>query len=1770
MELTELLEKIESELNSETHRFPLSYTQKADYLFCMYECVCRVSKEEIESLQQRIEALVVTIASQGCTAPVRRLAKKVIMKTLQEGRASRRSENVNEFMKIAANHKFCVSARCTALDVVAGVITQFKTLPAAEELLELNKKALKSNEKTIKVFSVKALEALLSAKSFSSSLAQEALRFLLKTLHEKQPEVSAKGSKALLELVKNFPESVVACLEALVQGCVKGFEKLGETNLVEGLALTLSVHLEPSQPLKSSRKSFEDPPKNVVEVLTCVKSYFNKQTSHNCRTGIVLCLEKVFASHLRKELVHVSDTKIFLDALMNFPRKGSANDLENWRVSELVSWLATKCISTYLSDSQANKVVEYTINKLSTLKPLVHDSGVVEVDPSVRKSTEPKVEIQVSILLRCFSAAMYRVIPDQVLPQYSESLYKPFLSLLSSAKHAKYTSRALVILSERYSSILFNLLSMLLTYTSIAHAELAGLKSEPGENYQEAVNSLEGTCLGFASLIKTLRTSCRGVPPDISNVAFNTVKGMISGEYQGEVIDEGSIFKDSGVAFKIETSIRKCGWMIVEGLVTLGPSWVGAHLTTLFYLWKLPFGRKACFVENELGNQKITQELLHKKAAISSLLAFLRFNQSLLNPHILKVLIAFLGNALEFVYPSKNSSARRAIFEENSNPSELVVFKSKLYECLQLVPFEYLCLKSSVILQCLCGDIVSEKTLVVPDIYEDWLSSEDNYLVKRKRFHPLYELSVTKFQEHLADNWLSKPVAVHWEAQVTRGFVQEQMLKDTLELFSKIFMSSSFNIVNRKKLFGYLSQHLASTIRVKESSAFKMTKVSMILLATLGVLRRLSLDRVIITDLELVGTIRQMLDSAETVPYPLVKRLFSESTIYLCKVMSDPQYIPVFIKELEHRVIISEQDSSVKSGIVMLIGCMYKHFDPSVIEKNELTLGHIIQSIARDPLAGGWGMHVMYKIYSLHGPKLNQVLKATFPMGFYHFCNDYKTEFTFSETMIQLCSKYLQMNPLSEDSLYRRCKLVWEDLFELSDSALSCAAQMAFNQVRVNLKECMTIAWSGLPGKESVEFLEQCLDLGYKIETLEQVPPYELLKMHDVYSEDPEVALSKLRELTKRLVVVAASEDLESCWKMLKSSLTATEEVEGSELGLSALDKKLESSPNEYSYTFTLFTKEFILELVEVTLQFKDKMQSHLEELVSFACNMCTSDYENFKKLGLGLFKKVYLAFSHLKDQEEPDKLLLEIYEAQSSAILRQCLNSPSIEVCILAHNTVLSFLLIPGTSDLSVVSKLVNPILAVLPQQPFVPSIEGYSYQATSKLYYSALLTLAKLMLGSSFKEVLVSYSETLNSHFKALVTDLGVIFTQPKYLLKEHNFMLGYQILEQDHPQMGNIDIFVLALAHQDQDIRMILAFCYSFLFLPYSAGRESHEFQSQQEIDLFLDRRLNLLRALDLLLPQLEDQTCIAEILEGLMLCAEVPHLTHKALVLSCCRHLSRLDLKQVAAIEQFVLANIQQHPELLEECIATWGFCVQKYLEFAFCEVLDEKVNSESYVGPVVKFFDYCVDRTDSVEWLQSFWKSCGDKVFKFRLTQRVLAKWVANGKLQYALDFLGTKKEKDLVKLGYIVKVLGQVITEFSDNSAEVLRRLPESGPLLRALLQYALKVFEVETPSANCQSEALKLLLFVFKTQKDKDTALKSIFPMLLSVYSTNTELGIVKSVSKALHYLASCCPQTFKHLVQQMPPQEKKFLENQLLSSQTAQTPQQPSITLQFKLRRP
>ena len=965
---------------------------------------------------------------------------------------------------------------------------------------------------------------------------------------------------------------------------------------------TLSGHSFTNQ-----RKSLDQFPKTLNDVNYFITQYMARLSSHEVRVGLIIAADVTYKKYARKSLNGSQEVHCFVESLSGICTRISNSESESWWACEVIAWLFKKLVG-YLSQRQIKNCFEYVKGKIQVLG----QNEYVNNEPdSVKFSNEYLTIVLLKFLCTILSSS-------QDLQFDLKDLDKSLISLLKFPRiqlQVCWTIESIITFNSSYT---LPLLSTMVTSTTIAFAELECLRSQSytKEGLHVAINNLIGTSSSLSTLIKSLPQSSRGVPVEETEITFNTIKSLVSSEYQGDIIEEEKMFCSDPSIQEIDNAKRLAAWILVDGLMFLGPAWVGSRLNFLFKLWKLPFGRKTCIFE-QVPPTWIIGEVTHKKAASSAMLNFMKNNKSLLQPQILKLVNVYLSNALQFLSPPKNSTQHRQFLEQHCASGVLNEFKRNLYESLMLLPSSVLGTKISAILNPIYSELVTEKTNsqhvffyyngktgkrpnAMMALVENWLSPEETYIHYSKPTHYLHSLAIVT-NEGVYDTWESK-------AEVSHLFTD--MLASSVKVFSEIFTNSALSVSNRQKLFSFTSQHLSTAVKSKEIQA-KFNKICTILLAVHGCLMKLTLARGVITDSVLTKYIKSMLSSVEGFSHPLAKCLFSESMIYLCKVMSEAQYIPVFMKEIEHRIILSETSPNIKSGIVMQVGNMYRHFDISVLEKNQDSLGHIIQSISRDESVGAWALHALLKAYSTHKSKVENIFKATFPLGYHHYLNENTAEFRFSDTMMLLSFKHLMISQNTSDIFFSRAKLIWDNTWKKSPLAYSCALQLKQNQ-DFDFQSVLNHALDNLPSKDSVLFVCQS--------DLDQV--YHKFSLIDWFRFYDQADDSQVEAGLSKVIDYCIKKEEQSFKKLKEIILSVEREQEEENKGMAALNDRenVQQGLELFSCKSKVLASDKLINLVKTS---PSTFESVIEEFINFAVHM-TSFPQRLSIKGLELAVAIF------------------------------------------------------------------------------------------------------------------------------------------------------------------------------------------------------------------------------------------------------------------------------------------------------------------------------------------------------------------------------------------------------------------------------------------------------------------------------------------------------------------------------------------------------------------
>ena len=702
--------------------------------------------------------------------------------------------------------------------------------------------------------------------------------------------MKATGAEVLLACVRLYPKQVAAGFESIFGSVTKAVEESRAGVYAELMGELVQLELNPTADLRqlATNRRISGPPQNLMEAVSVLSSVLAKSTStFESRVAGGIALKSLLVKLAPICCQTVTDLGVLMDSLLSVAAKSLGNEVDNWRNLEIICWVASSVVVDSLSDSQRQQVLEYVLNKLSTLKNM-------RTEELEGKRPNSASDYQATVCLRLFEP-LASCLSETALKAYGDSLFQPLLEFMNSARHSKYTTRALAAITYRVHSMQAKLIYKMIEMSTVAHAEISALKvgDVTRTALAESINNLYGNCLALGNVLKAISIS--GVPDELLNYALGTAKSLISGQYQPEHIEEQVLADKEVIPMECDYSRQEGGWLIIEGIVRMRGSWISSHIVQLISLWKLPFGEKRCILEQNLSTIQLTFEVRHKRAASSSLAAFMQNHEDLVSASVAKHVGVCLTNVLKFLEPQQDRSQRKQMLEMY-NASEVLVLKHNVFQCLLKLPLKTYVHSYVPLLHSICGELVSEKLTAHPDVYRSWMSSDDLLVEEPDSPLPLYDQSPQLYQESCFDTWLGLPLQARFHFPLQRVSLLVHVLNNAVQLFAELFTSPVININNRLQLFKHLFGHVQSTNKLKDSVPLKTFKLVTILTACLGCLRKLNAQEEVIKDLELIQTLKAIVSAMEGSPHPLIKKLHSLLAVYLCKASPEPNYVQTFLK----------------------------------------------------------------------------------------------------------------------------------------------------------------------------------------------------------------------------------------------------------------------------------------------------------------------------------------------------------------------------------------------------------------------------------------------------------------------------------------------------------------------------------------------------------------------------------------------------------------------------------------------------------------------------------------------------------------------------------------------------------------------------------------------------------------------------------------------------------------------------------------------------------
>jgi hypothetical protein len=343
--------------------------------------------------------------------------------------------------------------------------------------------------------------------------------------------------------------------------------------------------------------------------------------------------------------------------------------------------------------------------------------------------------------------------------------------------------------------------------------------------------------------------------------------------------------------------------------------------------------------------------------------------------------------------------------------------------------------------------------------------------------------------------------------------------------------------------------------------------------------------------------------------------------------------------------------------------------------------------------------------------------------------------------MLKLSALHIKNSGRSEDISYNRALFILEDLWKHKSEGLEVMSELLVFSLIDNVKEVIEDAIGKLPEKSACEFVGNAISLGLGQVILEMREDcvYKIFIIYDQTGDD------NLKHILQELITIDAGQRLSYILHLFKHIIQTQElRKEKASTGMSAQDERQELDTTRYekfTHIFNLKSRIYSIELLINLIHFLPKPKqisrqysilSDLESLVSLSFSLTTGDEIKLQIHGLKLLCCIFECFAYIKDPEDKNRLYIELFEAQFSAAIRFLVLSESPDVAIEVCRLIDKYLEVPGTQDISVVGKVIQPLLSLLGSNPKVSFYQEYSEKCSCLVHFTRILTVCKVIVNS------------------------------------------------------------------------------------------------------------------------------------------------------------------------------------------------------------------------------------------------------------------------------------------------------------------------------------------------------------------------------------------------------------------------------------------------------
>ncbi|KAI1816779.1 armadillo-type protein [Poronia punctata] len=395
-----------------------------------------------------------------------------------------------------------------------------------------------------------------------------------------------------------------------------------------GLDEDEDIPSRPGSPAPGGRKKNDELALSLADIMkTLSTQYIRMSTTNRARTAIGVCYGRV-VKRLGEKFVETNYTRIIEHLATDI--LGSQN-ISNSRYRMLIS---RRIVDTILQDVVGRKILGESGQQAAA------ESVVNEVFKNYPEVIKERPEPSKYTLIASLGAVASLInILGSAANSFAESCRDGLLQIL---QHPSYTVQ--VYASHCMKALVLACPQQLLPCLSVCMNSLARELSllTSGRNSPRR-------CVGFAHGLAAALSASPARPLygslDINNRVYSMATNLLKSSSQSEL--------------RVSSTQVQVAWILLGGLMSLGPNFVKIHLSQLLVLWKNALPKP--LAKDSYAHRSILEVsfLTHvKECALGCILSFLQFNSRLLTVDVSKRIAAMLQGTTAFLklLPSKKTT----------------------------------------------------------------------------------------------------------------------------------------------------------------------------------------------------------------------------------------------------------------------------------------------------------------------------------------------------------------------------------------------------------------------------------------------------------------------------------------------------------------------------------------------------------------------------------------------------------------------------------------------------------------------------------------------------------------------------------------------------------------------------------------------------------------------------------------------------------------------------------------------------------------------------------------------------------------------------------------------------------------------------------------------------------------------------------------------------------------------------------------------------------